>query len=248
MLLCRSHCSALARLKRDQWLIRASEHPSHMLRGKWDRNSLSLRKERAEPPLPWAPPTSSCSSCPFKEGRTAPQSREIFAGYRWGRTVHCQSYESTLVGVFWTFPPLTSILANIVKQACKWGCLKPARFHQLPLISRGCQQSSTSSPEEVLCKPAELQMRVLPPSPRLCTLSTGSGCEWGPGCRDEGADPTRASQPSGLFFSLLKSWWLSDASPMIWIKNNFADKLHLPTPAHLGPHRAPWRVPKGATC
>lgn len=78
--------------------------------------------------------------------------------------MHCQSYESTLIGFFFfTFPILTSILANIMKQACKLGCLKPARFHQLPLISKGCQQSSTSSPEEVLCEPAELQMRVLPP-------------------------------------------------------------------------------------
>lgn len=66
MLLCGSRCSALARLERDQWLRRASEHPSHMLRGKWDRNILSLRKGKAEPPLPWAPPTS-CSGCPERE-------------------------------------------------------------------------------------------------------------------------------------------------------------------------------------
>lgn len=126
--------------------------------------------------------------------------------------MHCWSYESTLVGVFRTFPPLTSILVNVMKQACKLGCLKPARFHQLPLISKGCQQSSTSSPEEMLCKPAELQMRVLSRSPRLCTLSTGPGWEWGPGCRDGGAGPTRASQPSGLF-SLLKSRF--GGSPML---------------------------------
>lgn len=103
-----------------------------------------------------------------------------------------------LVCFFFFFSPSTSILANVIKQACKLVCLRPAHFHQPPLISKGCQQSSTSSPEEVLCEPAEMQMMSPFPAPQdsvhrpeVLTMSVSRG----PGCKDGEARPTRASAP-----------------------------------------------------
>ena len=119
--------------------------------------------------------------------------------------MHCPSWESVLVrGSFQFFPPSTSVFAYVIKQACKLGCLRPAYFPQPPFIHKGYQQSSTSSPEELLCRPAEVQMTspLPPPQGSVCCPETLSvSVNRGQGCGDGEARASRASaqwSPLGL--------------------------------------------------
>lgn len=190
MLLCGSRCSALARLERDQWLRRASEHPSHMLRGKWDRNILSLRKGKAEPPLPWAPPTS-CSGCPEREEEEPLSPGTSSLAGNGGKSTAFPQTES----LRWLFH---LIFSPFDIDAYKHRQPEASSFPSAPLDLQGMPAeqrffpSRKCSAEQLRCRRG-LQNIPLP-------LPEASCCEWGLWLR--GWSSTSQRRPAGVLRAL----------------------------------------------
>lgn len=212
MLLCGSRCSALARLERDQWLRRASEHPSHMLRGKWDRNILSLRKGKAEPPLPWAPPTS-CSGCPEREEEEPLSPGTSSLAGNGGKSTAFPQTES----LRWLFH---LIFSPFDIDAYKHRQPEASSFPSAPLDLQGMPAeqrffpSRKCSAEQLRCRRG-LQNIPLPLPEASCCAASGAS-----GCGDGAAHPRDVQlESSGPFISLLKGKSSGPPSlPNLWNK------------------------------